>query len=109
MAFMVASSRSEDKTMFQKRIGWKDDDRQMRAWVDDVRGQGPHQVQQHYRPGRLPPFQAPKKTRSSSCTNGFKGLVTVKHKKNYLDLPDKRYRKIICRPTASILRVAEAQ
>ena len=34
--------------------------------------------------------------------------MVIKHKKDCLQLPEKRYRKIICKPTASVLRVAEA-
>lgn len=37
----------------------------------------------------------------------LKGLVTVKLKKDCLDLPDKRYRKIICKPSSSVMRVAK--
>jgi len=38
----------------------------------------------------------------------MKGLVVIKHKKNCLDLPDKRYRRIYCKPSPSTLRVAKA-
>jgi len=38
----------------------------------------------------------------------LKGLVIIKHKKDCLDLPEKQYRKIICKPTPSTLRVAQA-
>jgi hypothetical protein len=38
----------------------------------------------------------------------LKGLVVIKHKKDCLTLPEKRYRKIICKPSPSILRVAKA-
>jgi hypothetical protein len=38
----------------------------------------------------------------------LKGLVIVKHKKDCLTLPDKRYRRMICKPNASTLRVAKA-
>lgn len=37
-----------------------------------------------------------------------RGLVTVKLKKNCLDLPDKVYRTIRCEPSPSVLRVAKA-
>jgi len=36
----------------------------------------------------------------------LKGLAIVKHKKDCLDLPDKRYRMIRCKPTPATLRVA---
>lgn len=35
------------------------------------------------------------------------GLVVIKHKKDCLTLPDKRYRKIVCRPSSSVLRLAQ--
>ena len=38
----------------------------------------------------------------------LKGLVIVKHKKDCLDLPDKQYRQVVCKPTASMLRAAKA-
>ena len=34
--------------------------------------------------------------------------MIVKHKKDCLQLPEKRYRKVVCKPTASVLRVAES-
>ncbi len=37
----------------------------------------------------------------------LKGLVVIKHKKDCLDLPDKRYRRIYCKPHPSTLRVAQ--
>ena len=38
----------------------------------------------------------------------LKGLVVIKHKKDCLNLPEKRYRKIFCKPSSSTLRVAQA-
>ena len=38
----------------------------------------------------------------------LKGLAIVKHKKDCLNLPEKRYRRILCKPSASVLRVAQA-
>jgi len=38
----------------------------------------------------------------------LKDLVIIQHKKNCLDLPDKRYRIIQCEPKPSTLRVAQA-
>jgi hypothetical protein len=36
------------------------------------------------------------------------GLVTIVHKKDCLDLPDKIYKEILCEPSPSLLRVASA-
>lgn len=38
----------------------------------------------------------------------LRGLVVIKHKKDCLDLPDKRYRKVYCKPNPSTSRVAKA-
>lgn len=38
----------------------------------------------------------------------LKGLVIIKHKKDCLDLPDKVYRKVYCKPLPSTIRVAQA-
>lgn len=38
----------------------------------------------------------------------LKGLVIIKHKKDCLDLPDKRYRIINCHPKPATLRVAQS-
>jgi len=38
----------------------------------------------------------------------LEGLVTIVHKKDCLDLPDKIYKEILCEPSKSILRVAGA-
>lgn len=38
----------------------------------------------------------------------LEGLVTIVHKKDCLELPDKIYKEIICEPSPSILRVASA-
>ena len=38
----------------------------------------------------------------------LEGLVTIVHKKDCLDLPDKVYKEILCEPSPSLLRVAGA-
>lgn len=38
----------------------------------------------------------------------MKGLVIIKHKKDCITLPDKRYRLVYCKPHPSALRVAQA-
>ena len=68
---------------------------------------GPHELDGLTDPADYHDFK-PSKNEVAYLYKRLKGLVTIKHKKDCLDLPDKRYRKIICKPTASILRVAEA-
>src|SRR3974377_1361248 len=50
----------------------------------------------------------PSKNEASLLYQRLKGLAIVKHKKDCLNLPEKRYRKIVCKPTPSTLRVAQA-
>jgi hypothetical protein len=104
MGFMVLQQM--DEGAFKKRIGWKDDEHKC-AECGETREEGPHELDGDTDPEEYHPFKA-SKNEVAFLHERLKGLVTVKHKKDCLDLPDKRYRKIICRPTASLLRVAEA-
>jgi hypothetical protein len=49
----------------------------------------------------------PSKNEVAFMFERLKGLVVVKHKKDCLTLPEKRYREIICKPAGNILRVAK--
>jgi SNF2 family DNA or RNA helicase len=68
----------------------------------------------HTYPGMIPcPGEAvhdfePCKNEVEYLYERLQGLVIVKHKKDCLDLPDKRYRVVDCKPTPSILRVAQS-
>ena len=105
LAFMVQQSL-EDGTKFKKRLGWKDDERKC-IECGMLRDDGPHVLDGVTDPEEYHEF-VPSKNEVAYLYQRLQGLVTIKHKKDCLSLPDKRYRKIICRPTASILRVAEA-
>lgn len=104
MAFMAL--QAYDSGSFKKRLGWKDD-----AKKCDVCGVleelGPHQLDECEDPEDYHAYK-PSKNEVAYLNERLKGLVIIKHKKDCLSLPDKRYRKIICKPTASALRVAEA-
>ena len=50
----------------------------------------------------------PSKNEVAFMYERLKGLVVIKHKKDCLSLPDKRYRQVICDPKQSVLRVAKA-
>ena len=104
LAFMV--EQQFDAGTFKKRIGWKDDERKC-AECGETREEGPHELDGVTDPDDYHKF-VPSTNEVAYLYERLKGLVTIKHKKDCLDLPDKRYRKIICKPTASILRVAEA-
>jgi hypothetical protein len=85
---------------FQKRIGWKDDERKCRQCgaTEDapchncLASEGNH------------PFES-STNEVAYMYERLRGLVVIKHKKDCLQLPDKRYRKIICKPHSSVLRV----
>jgi len=104
LAFMV--EQEFDAGKFKKRIGWKDDERKC-AKCGDTREEGPHELDGVADPESYHPFEA-SKNEVAYLYERLKGLVVVKHKKDCLQLPEKRYRKVICKPSASILRVAEA-
>lgn len=104
LAFMT--EECYDAGTFKKRVGWKDDESKC-----DVCGKsqfdGPHELDGIVDPSDYHGFK-PSVNEVALLNERLKGLVIVKHKKDCLDLPDKRYRKILCKPTASLLRVAEA-
>ena len=104
MAFMV--QQTYDEGTFKKRIGWKDDERKC-AECGETCEEGPHELDGTTDPADYHDFK-PSKNEAAYLCQRLKGLVTIKHKKDCLDLPDKRYRKVICKPSASVLRVAEA-
>lgn len=88
----------------QQIVDWKDDDKKCAIcglYVEE------HVPETDEDPGAGHEFEA--------CKNevGFlyerlKGLVTIKHQKDCLNLPEKRYRLIECKPSSSVLRVAKA-
>jgi SNF2 family DNA or RNA helicase len=104
MAFMVL--QQFDEGSFKKRIGWKDDERKC-AVCGEYREAGPHELDGDTDPAEFHEFVS-SKNEVAYLNKRLNGLVTIKHKKDCLNLPDKRYRKIICKPTASLLRAAEA-
>jgi SNF2 family DNA or RNA helicase len=50
----------------------------------------------------------PSKNEVAYMYERLKGLVVIKHKKDCLNLPDKRYRQVFCKPKPSVLRVAKS-
>lgn len=95
-----------DSGIFPKRIGWKDDQRKCKH-CGLFEADGPHELDGILDPSEVHPFE-PSFNEVAYMHERLKGLVVIKHKKDCLTLPDKRYRKIICRPNPSVLRVAQA-
>ena len=101
LAFMVQKEYANGA--FWQAAGWKDDERKCSVcgeYEDDpchllVAHDDYHQFK-------------PSKNEVAFMYDRLKGLVVIKHKKDCLNLPDKRYRQIICKPKSSVLRVAKA-
>lgn len=92
--------------VFAKRIGWKDDEHKCNV-CGELELEGPHELDGLTDPADYHKFEA-SKNEVAYMHERLNGLVIVKHKKDCLDLPDKRYRKVICKPSSSIIRVAQA-
>jgi len=103
LAFMV-DQQFDDGGKFKKRIGWKDDEHKCDK-CGKLSDEGPHD--ECADPDEYHAF-VPSINEVAYLYERLRGLVIIKHKKDCLSLPEKRYRRIICKPTASALRVAEA-
>lgn len=91
---------------FPKRSGWKDDENKCEV-CGEHRENGAHELDGLTDPAEFHPFE-PSVNEVALLFERLHGLVTVVHKKDCLDLPDKRYRVIECKPSQSTLRVAKA-
>lgn len=93
-----------DAGVFAKNIGWKDDETKCNI-CGRHRDVGPHELDGIIDPDDFHKYE-PSKNEVAYMYERLQGLVIIKHKKDCLTLPDKRYRKILCKPSESILRVA---
>lgn len=85
-------------------LDWKDDDK--KCGVCGLYAEE-HVPETDEDPGTGHEFE-PCKNEVAYLYDRLKGLVTVKHQKDCLSLPEKRYRIIECKPSSSVLRVAKA-
>lgn len=104
LAFMV--EKEYDTGVFKKREGWKDDERKCGV-CGEFQEEGPHVLDGIIDPEDFHEYE-PSINEVSLMYERTSGLVVIKHKKDCLTLPDKRYRKVICKPSSSLLRVAGA-
>lgn len=104
LAFLV--NHQYDAGVFKKRVGWKDDQRKCKH-CGQFEEEGPHSLEGDIDPADYHVFE-PSFNEVAYLHERLKGLVIIKHKKDCLDLPEKRYRRILCKPSASTLRVAQA-
>lgn len=103
MAFLVQKEMGDGK--FWQRIGWKDD--KTKCTVCGLRKEdGEHDAGPEFDR----PFHnfEPSSNEVSYFYQRAQGLVTVVHKKDCLDLPDKVYEEDHCEPTPSTMRAASA-
>lgn len=104
LAFM--RKQEFESGVFSKRFGWKDDEHKC-AVCGELELAGPHELDGDTDPADYHKFQ-PSVNEVALMYERHSGLVVIKHKKDCLDLPDKRYRRVICKPSSSVLRVAQA-
>ena len=109
LAFLV--QEQYDAGVFKKRTGWKDDERKCKHCGKFPQGNPPRPEDPE-----TPDFPRceedghryePSVNEVAYLYERLKGLVIIKHKKDCLDLPDKQYRIVECKPNASTLRVAQ--
>lgn len=100
LAFLV--EQQFDAGMFKKNIGWRDDESKCNI-CGATEDEGPHDEfdDDYHR------FE-PSVNEVNFLYERLKGLVTIKHRKDCMQMPEVQYRKILCKPTESLLRVAEA-
>lgn len=103
LAFKV--EQEFDSGTFWKTIGWRDDTSKCHICGSTVDA-GPHE-RDPYEPDDDYHKFVPCKNEVAYMFERLDGLVVVKHKKDCLTLPEKRYRKVICKPSKSLLRVAK--
>ena len=105
LAFLV-DTELEGGQRFKKRDGWRDDERKCNQ-CGRFQNHVVHDASLCEDAGDYHPYQ-PSKNEVAFMYERLKGLAVIKHKKDCLTLPEKRYRKVICKPNASTLRVARS-
>lgn len=109
LAFMV-KKEYESTGVIWASDGWKDDENKC-AECGDFAEAACHTREDFMNEGGGDDYHefVPSKNEVSYMYERLKGLVGIWHKKDVMgDLPDKRYRKVMCEPKPSVLRVAKA-
>lgn len=104
LAFM--SDRQYDAGVFKKRDGWKDNEHKC-CQCGETELEGPHELDGDTDPEAYHKF-SPSVNEVALMYDRLKGLVVIKHLKDCISLPERRYRRVICKPTQSVLRVSSA-
>jgi hypothetical protein len=103
LAFMV--QYEFDSTTIWKPMGWRDNVNKCNQ-CGLLFEEGPHDEEASLCGEEYHEF-VPSKNEVVYMFERLKGLVVVKHKKDCMSLPDKRYRTVQCPPSNSLLRVAK--
>ena len=95
---------------FDKRVAWKDNpDRCAECGMFEEEGNHPTASGEHIIDGSYERHEfKPSVNEVSDLYERLKGLVTIFHKKDCIDIPEKVYRVVRCEPSQSLLRVAKA-
>lgn len=105
MAFIV--QQEYDSGCYPRRVGWKDNELKC-----DVCGQlqedGPHVFDGYDDDAAEYHEFQPSVNEVALMYERLSGLVVIKHAKDCLTLPKKRYRRVICKPSSSVMNVARA-
>jgi SNF2 family DNA or RNA helicase len=96
---------------FWQLVGWRDDERKCDIcgkFEDD--GNHRHLIEAGMLSGNEADIHdfKPSTNEVGLLAERLKGLVIIKQKKDCLDLPEKQYRRVYCKPTPATLRVAKA-
>ena len=100
-AFIV--QKEYDSGVFPKRIGWKDDENKCDT-CGKLQEEGPHEFD-GYDGADYHPYK-PSVNEVAMMYERLRGLVIIKHLKDCIQLPERRYRRVICKPAASLVRAA---
>lgn len=104
LAFIV--QQEYDSGVFPKRIGWKDDELKCDV-CGEFEAEGSHEFDGFSDAENYHPFK-PSINEVALMNERLNGLVVIKHAKDCLTLPAKRYRRVICKPSSSVLRAGQA-
>ena len=103
LAFQV--QKTFDSGTFWTTVGWRDDETKCRECGLSY-DEGDHERDVADLESEIHKF-VPSKNEVAYMFKRLDGLALIKHKKDCLTLPEKRYRKVECKPTSSLLRVAK--
>lgn len=101
---IVVEQQTDAGQMFPKILGWKESEKLCEVCgktADDYNHDSLNMIDKSYHVFK------PCINEVGKLHERMKGLVIVKFKKDCLDLPEKQYKTIVCKPTASILNAAK--